>query len=176
MAQSTTTQRGTYYISITGLKLISPFHFPKFAFYNAPTMKQANEAKGNIMAEGSYKNGIFHTLTVWEDRKAMTKFMVSGAHAKAIKMWKDVADQESSKVYGYESKEIPDWKKALEIWTANAKSPYRISNKTKERLVSNTSIHITKFLLLFLVPVLFFGTSFLSIHAFDLYGQKAANH
>lgn len=76
-------------------------------------MTQAKSAPGNISANGNYVNDIHHTLTVWESRKDMTKFMVSGVHAKAMKVVGDVSDVNS--VYGYESDTIPTWDEAVAI-------------------------------------------------------------
>merc|ERR1712146_243232 len=90
-------------------------HLPKFWYYNFPTMRQANNAEGNVSVDGNYVNGILHTLSVWENKKAMTKFYRSGPHAQAMKMTGSIA--ESNTVYGYETDKIPSWEEALTIWT-----------------------------------------------------------
>ena len=77
-------------------------------------MKQAKAAVGNVYADGNYNDGVFHTLTVWEDRSSMRKYMVSGAHAKAMKILGDIAY--GTKVYGYETNEIPSSEEAYVLW------------------------------------------------------------
>ena len=106
--------KGTkYYVSITGLKLKSFYHAPKFWFHAIPSMIQAKKAPGNVSADARTVNGIHHTLTVWTDRKSMIKFMVSGDHAKAMKIFDDIA---TGKTYGYETDEIPSWEEAVQIY------------------------------------------------------------
>jgi len=109
-----------YYVSVTGLKLSSFLHLPKFWYYNMPTMRQAKNAKGNISVDGNYIDGLLHTLSVWEDKQAMTKFYRSGAHAQAMKMTGSVA--ESTKIYGYETDRIPTWEEALTIWSEKGRT------------------------------------------------------
>ena len=107
----------TYYISITGLNVKSVWHLPKFLSYTMASKKQAEAAEGNIKAElhGPF-NGIYHTMTVWKDRKSMTRFFASGAHAKAMKITQEVSSPEDTKTYGYETEEIPTWEEAYELW------------------------------------------------------------
>ena len=119
----------TYYISITGMRLKSIWHFPRFVSYSKPSMTQAKAAAGNISADGNYVDGVLHTLSVWEDRKSMTRFMASGAHAKAMKVISDIA-LDGAVVYGYESDEIPTWEEAVAIWKENG--IYHGSSRTKQ--------------------------------------------
>lgn len=112
-------QAMTYYISITGLRLKSWFHFFRFTSYTMPAMSQAKAAKGNVYADGTYMDGVFHTLSVWEDRSSMTKFMASGAHVKAMKIDHEVSRE--TRIFGYEGDKIPSWEEARAIWETNAK-------------------------------------------------------
>lgn len=133
-----------YYISITGLTLKSALHFPKFAFYTMPIWKQAKAANGNHFADGNYARGTFFTLTVWDNRRAMTRFMTSGAHAKAMKIINDVAIREQTKIYSYESDKIPTWEEAIEIWNVNAKPHGYGVAKTKTSTTNETTPIIAK--------------------------------
>jgi hypothetical protein len=104
-----------YYISITGMQLHSALHFPKFAYYTFPAMGQAKGAPGNVSADGKAAlDGQVNTLSVWEDRKSMSRYMASGAHAKAMKIVSTITTDGAS-VYGYESDTIPTWTEALAI-------------------------------------------------------------
>lgn len=108
----------SYYISITGLELKSMFHSPKFWFYAIPAMTQAKQAPGNISADGSYIQGTHHTLTVWKDRRSMLNYMRSGSHAKAMKIFDDIA---TGKTYGYESDIIPTWEEVRNLYETKAR-------------------------------------------------------
>ena len=79
---------------------------------------QADTAPGNVFVDTNYVDGVFHTLTVWDKRSSMTKFMVSGAHAKAMKIVGEIAYD--TKVYGYESTDIPSWDEAHKLWHEKA--------------------------------------------------------
>ena len=103
----------SYYISITGLKLKSMFHTPKFWYYAVPAMIQAKQAPGNISAQGNVINGVHHTLSVWKDRKSMLNYMRSGNHAQAMKVFDDIA---TGKTYGYESDMIPTWEEVQHLY------------------------------------------------------------
>lgn len=117
----TSASKTTFYVSVTGLKLKSFFYLPKFMSYAGPAMKQASAAEGNISASGNYVNGVHHTMSVWKDRKSMTRFMVSGAHAKAMKATNAFAAPGETKVYGYETDKVPTWDEAIAIWKEHGK-------------------------------------------------------
>jgi hypothetical protein len=109
----------TYYVSITGLQLKSMLHFPRFGYFSGNAMRQAKQAEGNVSADGNYVNGVLHTLSVWKDRKSMTRFMASGAHARAMKISDEISLPGNTYVYGYETDTIPNWEDALAIWREN---------------------------------------------------------
>merc|ERR1712013_427384 len=77
-------------------------------------------AEGNVSVDGTFFDGNLHTLSVWEDKQAMTKFFRSGAHARAMKITGSVA--ESTKIYGYETDRIPSWEEALKIWNEKGRT------------------------------------------------------
>ena len=123
----------TYYVSVTGLRLKSWFHFFQFTSFTVPAMKQAKAAKGNIFADGIYRDGVFHTLTVWENRSSMTRFMASGPHAKAMKITRHISYD--TRVYGYEAEDIPSWDEARTIWHEKARvhgAPPRTNKHTHD--------------------------------------------
>eukprot|EP00546_Thalassionema_frauenfeldii_P012316 CAMPEP_0178925146 /NCGR_PEP_ID=MMETSP0786-20121207/17740_1 /TAXON_ID=186022 /ORGANISM="Thalassionema frauenfeldii, Strain CCMP 1798" /LENGTH=113 /DNA_ID=CAMNT_0020599975 /DNA_START=74 /DNA_END=411 /DNA_ORIENTATION=- len=102
------------YVSITGLRLRSIWHYPQFGYHAMCSKQQAEKALGNLSTQTTSANGIQHTLTVWKDRDSMIKFMASGAHAKAMKITSDVAS--FIRVYGYETDKVPTWEEAIAIW------------------------------------------------------------
>jgi len=105
-----------YYISITGLKVKSIWRYPQFWIHAVPSAIQAQSATGIVEARTTYRNGIQHTLTVWEDRKFMLRYLRGGAHLKAMKVTDQVSEPNSTKVYGYESDTIPTWEEAIKLW------------------------------------------------------------
>ena len=135
----TTTSNETYYIVITGMQLKSIVSFPRFALHAIPSMNQARNAVGNISADGNYVNGVHHTLSVWKDRKSMTKFMASGAHAKAMKVEPIIAIPDTTKTYGYESETIPTWDEAIAIWTQHAQAHGRPRKSTRQKASKSTA-------------------------------------
>ena len=104
-------------------------------------MTQARSAVGNISAEGNYLDGVLHTLSVWEDRKSMSKFMASGAHSKAMKIMGEIS-LDGAIVYGYESDEIPSWDEAVAIWKAKGiyHGPVRRKKENKHNSLSRTTL------------------------------------
>eukprot|EP00980_Cylindrotheca_fusiformis_P024735 scaffold12369_cov97-Cylindrotheca_fusiformis.AAC.1 len=74
-----------YYVSITGLTLKSSRYYPRFLYHAVPSTIQARRADGNVLARIKSVNiRVQHTLTVWEDKSAMQKYMRSGAHCENI--------------------------------------------------------------------------------------------
>ncbi len=101
------------YVSITGLKLKSIFHWPQFAWLAIRSMNQAKQAKGNITAQARSVNGIQHTLSVWQSKAHMLAYLKAGAHLQAMKNFRHMA---GGSTYGYDASTAPSWEEALEIW------------------------------------------------------------
>ena len=137
-----------YYVSVTGLQLKSIWYAPKFWRRTIPAFAQAEQAEGNVYCQTKSRDGVHHTLTVWDSRESMRKFMFSGAHAQAMKILKEVANLETTKVYGYESDEIPTWEQALQEWDAHGKLYGRAMKTDKKERVDapvqgrNTALRI----------------------------------
>lgn len=124
----------TYWVSITGLDLKAWYHAPKFWYYSMPAMMAAQSAAGNAMSAGNSIDGTHHTLSAWEDREAMLRYMRSSNHVAAMRILDSVA---TGKVYGYESETIPSWKEAREMYDLHGRvvgAPGREARKReKER-------------------------------------------
>ena len=115
-------EKKSYYISITALNVKSTLLLPKFFYHVIHIALQSRAAEGNVLTDLKRVDGRFHTMTVWEDKESMRKFMFSGAHAKAMKIIKEIANMEwGTKVHGYQSESIPSWEEALEIWDREGK-------------------------------------------------------
>ncbi len=89
------------------------FHAPRFWWHAIPSMMQAKSSPGNLKAEAKTIHGVHHTLTVWTDEAAMRAYLVTGAHLKAMKIFKSVAE---GKVIGYLAESAPDWNDIPQIW------------------------------------------------------------
>lgn len=101
------------YVSITGLKVKSFWHWPRFAWHAVRSMTQARKAEGCLRAEARTIKGVQHTLSVWVDRNAMRNFMMAGAHRHAMRDFRKIAE---GSTYGYEAEIAPDWPEARQIW------------------------------------------------------------
>lgn len=101
-------------------------------YYAAPSSMQAQKAQGNVLTRTSAVNGVQHTLTVWEDKMAMRKYMLSGAHREAMAITAEVSDLDKTKVYGYESDTIPTWDEALDQWAKHGVLHGKYSQKKNE--------------------------------------------
>jgi hypothetical protein len=101
------------YISITGLRLKSVIHAPRFWWFAVRSMMQAQAAAGNISANARTINGIHHTVSVWENKEAMRAYLLAGAHIKAMRIYKKIA---TGKVLGFEADTAPDWSEVHELW------------------------------------------------------------
>lgn len=112
-------EAGTVYVSITGLRLRNILHYPVFAFHAVRSMRQAQQAPGNLSAEARTVNGIHHTLTVWRDEKTMRAYLVAGAHLAAMKAFRSIA---TGKTFGFIASEPPDWRDVPHIWETKGRS------------------------------------------------------
>ena len=106
------------YVSVTGLRLKSLKHLATFWRHAIPSFRQAQTAPGNLFCETKRRGKFQHTLTVWQDRKAMKAYVASGPHLKAMAVFGAIAD---GKTFGWEAETMPDWAEALARWDAEAK-------------------------------------------------------
>jgi quinol monooxygenase YgiN len=98
------------HVSITGLRLNSRWHAPRFWWHALRSMAQARRTPGCLMADARSVGGVQHTLSVWQDRAALGAFMTSAAHRAAMQDFRRIA---TGRTYGYESDSAPDWSEAL---------------------------------------------------------------
>ncbi len=101
------------YVSVTGLKLKSIWHWPQFAWFAVRSMNQAKRVAGNISAQARSVNGIQHTLSVWQSQAHMRAYLKAGAHLEAMKNFHHMA---GGSTYGYDAGTAPSWAEALELW------------------------------------------------------------
>lgn len=106
------------YISITGLQLKGRRHFFRFWWHAIRSMAQARGAEGNIATDARLINGVHHTRTVWKDESAMRRYLLAGAHLKAMKAFGSIA---TGKTLGFYSENIPDWADVHKTWQTSGK-------------------------------------------------------
>lgn len=99
-------------IAITELKLKSPIHWFPFIAKAIPSFNQAIASEGVLHHETSSKGWRYQrTLTAWESEAHMRKFVVSGAHLKAMKSFSKLAN--GSRYTHWVAHEVPSWEEAL---------------------------------------------------------------
>ena len=107
------------YVSITGLTVRKPWHIVSFFWHSMRSLRQARRAPGNLRAEVRKINGVYHTLTQWEDEKAMRRFLYSGAHKQAIKAFPSIA---TGGTFGFATDRVPHWDEVHELWRQRART------------------------------------------------------
>lgn len=106
------------HVSVTGLRIKAFWLTPLFFWHAIPSFAQARRARGVLHAAVCKRDGIQHTLTVWEDPAAMREFMTSGAHLKAMRAFRTFA---TGRIHGYAAEAIPSWDEALAEWQAHGR-------------------------------------------------------
>lgn len=103
----------TVYVSITGLRLKGRRHTVRFWWHAVRSMMQAQRAEGNLSAEARTIHGVHHTLSVWASEAAMRRFLVAGAHRRAMKTYSAIA---TGKTLGFETDGVPEWDDVHGLW------------------------------------------------------------
>lgn len=106
------------YVSITGLKLKSPFYAPAFWWHAVRSMRQAYAAAGLISAQARKIGDVHHTVTLWEDEAAMRAYLVTGAHLGAMKAFHRLA---TGRTVGFACETPPTWAQVPDLWAVKGK-------------------------------------------------------
>ncbi len=114
----------SYHVSVTGLRLKGWYHAFRFWRHAMPSFNQAKAADGIVFADVLKRDGVHHTLTVWESEAAMKRFLYRGAHRKAIRAFTAIA---SGTTTGFASEHIPSWEEALTELKAHGREYARTS-------------------------------------------------
>jgi hypothetical protein len=102
-----------FYLSITGLRPKSFLKSLVFWWHAIPSRGQAMSAPGNLYVGTKMINGIQHTVTAWESKECMKRYIYSGAHLDAIKAFRSIA---TGKTFGTETNQLPSWEEVHKMW------------------------------------------------------------
>ena len=108
-----------HYVSITGIQVHRTVAAKlRYWWFAIPSMMQAQKAVGNISTTVRSAHGVHHTLSVWQDEASMRRYLIEGAHLKAMKAFGSLG---TGSTHGYLTDTIPDWDEALRRWHAHAR-------------------------------------------------------
>jgi hypothetical protein len=102
-----------FYVSITGLRLKSVWHYLTFAWHAVPCARAAESTPGNVWTSTKMVDGVQHTVTAWDSRASMMRFVYSPVHRQAMQVFPTIA---TGKTYGYWTDDLPSWDTALALW------------------------------------------------------------
>ena len=105
------------YVSVMALKANGFLSVIRFRLLAVPAFKQAKSSGGVLFCEVKLVDGFHHTLTVWETKKDMRKFVLSLIHTRAMKIFPKIA---TGSTIGYKTDKMPSWGEALSIWRKSA--------------------------------------------------------
>ena len=101
------------FISITRLRVRSPWYLPRFFWHAIRSQTQAKTASGNLgLSLLNDAHLTFWTKSAWTDDKAMRAFMMSGPHRAAMPALLDICDEASLAHWVQDSPTLPDWQEA----------------------------------------------------------------
>tara|TARA_B100001093_G_C26009884_1_gene669268 strand:- start:135 stop:467 length:333 start_codon:yes stop_codon:yes gene_type:complete len=105
------------YVSVTALKARGFLSEIRFWLLAVPVFKQARSSAGILFCEAKSVDGFHHTLTAWQTKKDMQKFVLSPIHQKAMKIFPEIA---TGSTIGYETDKMPTRDEALLMWRKTA--------------------------------------------------------
>ena len=101
------------FVSITRLRLRTPWYLPAFFFQTIPVFVQIKRAPGNLAVDTLQDAKLaFWTRSVWTDQASMHAFMLSGAHRKAMPKLAGWCDEASGVNWVQDAATLPDWNEA----------------------------------------------------------------
>jgi hypothetical protein len=107
--------------SITELHLKNFFSFIRFLPHAIKSKIQADKAEGRISVDLNSEGLLIQrTLTLWESKDSMMKYVRSGHHLEAMKIFKKIA--KTSYTANFEVTEAPTWGQALKVLKENGRA------------------------------------------------------
>ena len=105
------------YVSVTALKANGFLSAIRFWLLAVPAFKQAKSSGGVLFCEVKSVDRFHHTLTVWETKKDMRKFVLSPIHMRAMKIFLKIT---TGSTICYKTDKMPSWGETLSIWQKSA--------------------------------------------------------
>jgi hypothetical protein len=100
-------------ISVTRLKLRSPWFLPGFVWRTLRSRRQVRRAEGCLGHDVRAERGlIFWTRSTWRDPQALEAFMTAGAHGRAMPRLQHWCDEASVVRWESPSADLPAWEEA----------------------------------------------------------------
>lgn len=100
-------------VSVTRLRIRSPWYLPAFFFYTLRATSQARAASGNKAVKllpDAHRT--FWTCTLWTDLDAMRAYVSAGAHRKSMKRLAHWCDEASVVHWEQDALDLPNWEVA----------------------------------------------------------------
>lgn len=105
-------------VTVTGLQVKSPWHWPVFWYHALPAAAQCRAAEGCVTLHTFSDGGFMHTFSVFDTRRNLKAFSMTGAHRRASKAFSRIA---IGKVLTWDCEDIPSIKDALSVWREQAR-------------------------------------------------------
>jgi hypothetical protein len=101
------------FVSLTRLRIRSIRYLPLFAFHALRSTRQVKKAAGfQSVALLPDRSWTFWTMTAWDERESMRRYMISGAHASAMPHLMHWCDEASVAHWKQEESALPSWEQA----------------------------------------------------------------
>jgi hypothetical protein len=101
------------FVSVTRLRLRSVRFLPMFAFHTMRSITQVKHApgfeRGALLPDREWT---FWTLTAWDSRESMRKYMTAGDHKRAMPYLLKWCDEASVAHWEQPGMELPSWNEA----------------------------------------------------------------
>jgi hypothetical protein len=101
------------FVSLTRLRVRSIRYLPLFAIYALRSLRQVKKSPGfqtgALLPDRSWT---FWTLTAWDQRESMRRYMMSGAHKSAMPHLMHWCDEASVAHWEQEESTLPSWEEA----------------------------------------------------------------
>jgi hypothetical protein len=121
-------------VSVTRLRIRSPWYLPAFFFHTLRATRQARAASGNKAVQllpDAHRT--FWTCTLWTDLQAMRAYVSAGAHRKSMKRLAHWCDEASVVHWEQDAMELPGWDEAYRRMQADGR-PSRVDHPSAAHL------------------------------------------
>jgi hypothetical protein len=101
------------FVSLTRLRIRSIRYLPFFAIQTLQALRQVKKAPGFLTgALLPDRSWTFWTMTAWDERESMRRYMTTGAHKRAMPHLMRWCDEASVAHWEQEEPTLPSWEEA----------------------------------------------------------------